>query len=105
MPPRPSWTRRSHSASLKTFLPWDHNRLIDEADDFISPDRREKMIKKWIDKKILLRSGDKYEWTKESMAPDLQRMTWSEPPGIEPAETFEARVAEFFNKVSWDVVL
>jgi hypothetical protein len=86
-------------------LRWDRNRLIDEADDFISPDRRETMINKWIDKKILLRSGDTYEWTEESMAPDLQRMTWSEPPGIKPAETFEARVAEFFNKVSGDVVL
>ena len=83
-------------------LRWDCNRLIDEADNFISPNCRETMIKKWIDKKILLQSGNTYEWTEESMAPDLQHITWSEPPGIKPAETFEARVAKFFNKVSGD---
>ena len=94
------------SQCLVKDVSWEQNRLIDEAEAFISSDGREKMIKKWIDDKTLLQDGDKYKWTKKSEAPDpLQRTTWSELPGIMPAETFEARVAEFFNKVSGDVVL
>jgi hypothetical protein len=95
------------SQCLVKDLRWEDNLLIDEAEVFISSDDREEMIHRWIKDEILRRQGgDKYEWMNKSKAPDpLQRMTWSESPGITAAETFEARVAEFFNEVSGDVVL
>jgi hypothetical protein len=88
-------------------LCWEDNLLIDEAEKFISSDDREEMIRRWVKDGILKRQGDdKYEWMNKSKAPDpLQRLTWSESPGIAAVETFEARVAEFFNEVSGNVIL
>lgn len=95
------------SQCLVKGLPWENNTLIEEADSFISSCNREEMIKRWAKDEILRHQGDdKYEWMEKSKAPNpLERTTWSESPGITAAETFEARIAAFFNEVSGNVVL
>lgn len=85
-------------------LPWKSNLLIEKAEEFIPSSKRENMIKEWVKHHILLKSQsseEMYEWMERSNAPQpLQRLTWSESPGIDASETFEARLASFLNTVS-----
>jgi len=91
-------------------LRWEDNLLIRQADDFITSSNRERMINLWACEEgggILIKSmsSGQYEWTAKSKAPEpLERSTWAEPLGITANETYEARIAEFFNEVSEKVL-
>jgi len=90
-------------------LRWEDNILIRQAEDFLPSLQRKAMINSWSrdSEGAVLRplDPDKYEWTAKSKAPPFQRKNWVELPGTKFDETFEARVADFFNEVSEKVVL
>ena len=91
-------------------LPWEGNLLIKQAEDFMQTWMRESMIQDWVNKTNILRLPDgpagKYEWTAKSKAPNpLQCKTWAEPLDMEADETFEARIADFLNQMSEDILM
>jgi hypothetical protein len=102
-------------AEINTFrvdkLSWKNNALANRADGFIPLDKRDaEMIKGWHQgedkylEKLDLKPGqtvDTYKWLEKSNAPPvLKRQTHTELPGTSKADTFEAKMADFFNTVS-----
>ena len=84
-------------------LPWEGITLIDDADQFIPFDKHEHgMISRWCKDGYLQVSGDStYQWSETSQVPrNLKRETHIERPGTKAGDTYEARLARFFNKVS-----
>lgn len=82
-------------------LPWSDNRLINSADEFLSPTQRNTMIERWTRPNgILAATKGSYEWTAASKAPlPLQRKNWLQEAGIPLDQTFESLLTNFFNEV------
>ncbi|KAG2045331.1 hypothetical protein BDR03DRAFT_1004486 [Suillus americanus] len=81
--------------------PWSDNRLIDKADGFISPIRRDRMIENWIADGILqMTPSGAYQWGQPSKALiPLQREHWVKLPGTPFYLSHEALLSNFFNEV------
>jgi len=102
-------------AEINTFrvdqLSWKNNALANKADEFIPLDKRNaEMIQGWHkgeDKyleKLDLKPGQTvhtYKWLEKSNVPPvLKCQTHTELPGTPKEDTFEAKMANFFNTVS-----
>ncbi|KAG1895213.1 uncharacterized protein F5891DRAFT_1194421 [Suillus fuscotomentosus] len=83
-------------------LPWCDNRLIDVADEFLSPTQCNTMIQRWARPNgVLTETKGTYEWTAASKAPlPLQRKNWLEEAGTPLDQTFESCLTNFFNEIT-----
>ncbi|KAG1774949.1 hypothetical protein EV702DRAFT_1199787 [Suillus placidus] len=83
-------------------LPWCNIRLINIADEFLSPAQHNTMIQCWARLNgPLMESEEAYQWTVISKVPlPLQHTNWSEDVGTSLNQTFESHLGNFFDEVT-----